>query len=57
MLPLVATAMVAAKGDIYYGLWYPIVVAAMTVVIGILFLREKKVLDLNTDNELAVRGA
>ena len=27
MLPLLATAMVAAKGDIYYGLWYPIVVA------------------------------
>ena len=27
MLPLLATAMVAANGDIYYGLWYPIVVA------------------------------
>ena len=42
MLPLVATAMVAAKGDIYYGLWYPIVVALMTLVIGTLFLRETK---------------
>ena len=31
MLPLLATAMVAASGNIYYGLWYPIVVAAMTV--------------------------
>ena len=30
MLPLLATAMVAATGDIYYGLWYPIVVALMT---------------------------
>ncbi len=40
MLPLIATAMVAATGDIYYGLWYPIVVAAMTLVIGALFLRE-----------------
>lgn len=40
MLPLLATAMVAASGDIYYGLWYPIVVALMTLVIGVLFLKE-----------------
>ena len=42
MLPLLATAMVAQAGNIYYGLWYPIVVAVMTVVIGTLFLRETK---------------
>ena len=42
MLPLVATAMVAASGNIYYGLWYPIVVAVMTLVIGALFLRDTK---------------
>jgi len=42
MLPLTATAMVAAYGDIYYGLWYPIVVAAMTLIIGTLFLKETK---------------
>jgi len=42
MLPLLATAMVAATGDIYYGLWYPIVVALMTFVIGALFLRDNK---------------
>ena len=42
MLPLVATAMVAASGNIYRGLWYPIVVAAGTLVIGALFLREAK---------------
>jgi MFS family permease len=42
MLPLLATAMVAASGDIYYGLWYPIVVAVMTVVVGVLFLRDTK---------------
>ena len=42
MLPLTATALVAANGDIYYGLWYPIVVAAMTFVIGSLFVRETK---------------
>jgi MFS family permease len=42
MLPLLATALVAATGDIYYGLWYPIGVAAMTLVIGTLFLKETK---------------
>jgi MFS family permease len=47
MLPLTATAMVAATGDIYYGLWYPIVVAVMTVVIGTLFLRETKDRDIH----------
>jgi len=42
MLPLLATALVAWSGDIYFGLWYPIGVALMTVVIGALFLREPK---------------
>jgi CheY-like chemotaxis protein len=48
MLPLTATAMVAATGDIYYGLWYPIVVAIMTVVIGAIFLTETKNRDIRT---------
>jgi MFS family permease len=39
-LPTTAFAMVAATGNIYYGLWYPIVVAAATVVIGLFFLPE-----------------
>jgi hypothetical protein len=39
-LPTVAFALVAYTGDIYYGLWYPIIVALMTVVIGGLCLRE-----------------
>ncbi len=39
-LPTTAFAMVAATGDIYYGLWYPIVVAGITVAIGLLFLPE-----------------
>jgi hypothetical protein len=39
MLPLLATALVAAAGDIYAGLWYPFGVAVMTVVVGVLFLR------------------
>jgi MFS family permease len=41
-LPTTAFAMVAATGDIYYGLWYPIVVASMTFVIGTLFLKETR---------------
>jgi MFS family permease len=41
-LPVTSFAIVAATGDIYSGLWYPIVVAAMTVIIGGLFLRETK---------------
>jgi hypothetical protein len=40
MLPLLATAIVAATGNIYNGLWYPIGVAVMSLVIGTLFLRE-----------------
>ena len=48
MLPLTATAMVAATGDIYYGLWYPIVVAVMTLIIGSLFLSETRHRDIRT---------
>jgi len=39
-LPVTSFAIVAATGNIYNGLWYPIVVASVTVVIGALFLRE-----------------
>lgn len=46
MLPLLATAMVAFTGDIYYGLWYPIVVALMTAIVGAIFLRETKDVDI-----------
>src|SRR5213075_1143035 len=46
MLPLLATALVAATGDIYYGLWYPIVVALFTLVIGLIFLRDTKDVDI-----------
>ena len=42
MLPLLATAIVAATGNIYAGLWYPIGVAVMTLIIGALFLRTPK---------------
>ncbi|WP_374396982.1 MFS transporter [Sphingopyxis sp.] len=39
-LPTTAFAMVAATGNVYYGLWYPVIVAASTVVVGLLFLPE-----------------
>ena len=42
MLPLLATALVARTGNVYNGLWYSIAVALMTVVVGLLFLRETK---------------
>jgi len=45
-LPTTAFALVAYKGDIYYGLWYPIVIAAMTFVIGTLFIRETRTRDI-----------
>ena len=48
MLPLTATAMVAATGDIYYGLWYPIIVAVITLVVGTLFLSETKDRDIRS---------
>jgi len=41
-LPTVAFALVALTGDIYYGLWYPIVVSLLTAVIGALFLPETR---------------
>jgi MFS family permease len=42
MLPLTATAVVAANGNIYAGLWYPIIVAAISLVIGTIFIKESK---------------
>jgi hypothetical protein len=53
MLPLLATAFVAAYGDIYFGLWYPIVVAIMTVIIGSIFLRDTKHVDIVSGSGVA----
>ena len=46
-LPTTAFALVALTGNIYSGLWYPVVVAAMTLVIGTLFVRETKDVDIS----------
>jgi len=49
MLPLLATAIVASQGNIYAGLWYPIIVALMSFVIGSLFIKETKDRDIRHD--------
>ncbi|MDB5496754.1 MAG: transporter [Phenylobacterium sp.] len=41
-LPTTAFAMVAATGNIYYGLWYPVIIAAVTFVVGLLFVKEMR---------------
>ena len=46
MLPLFATAYVAYTGNIYAGLWYPIIFAVMTAVVGFLFLKDTKDVDI-----------
>ncbi len=45
-LPAISFSIVAAQGNIYSGLWYPIIIAAMTLVLGVLFVRETKDVDI-----------
>jgi MFS family permease len=47
LLPATAFAIVASTGDIYAGLWYPIIFAAITVVVGLIFLPETKDVDIS----------
>ncbi|PWE76404.1 major facilitator transporter [Bradyrhizobium sp. SUTN9-2] len=49
LLPATAFAIVASTGDIYAGLWYPIIFASITVVIGFLFLPETKDVDIKAN--------
>jgi MFS family permease len=46
LLPASAFAMVAATGDIYFGLWYPAVAALVTFIVGIIFIAETKDVDI-----------
>jgi MFS family permease len=48
-LPPVAFAMVATNGNIYFGLWYVVVISVMSAVVGILFLRETRDVDLHAE--------
>ncbi|ARU03612.1 MFS transporter [Comamonas serinivorans] len=50
LLPTTAFAIVASSGNMYSGLWYPIVIAAMTFLIGSLFIRETKDRDIYADD-------
>ncbi len=47
LLPTTSFALVAFKGDIYYGLWYPIIIALATAVIGTLFVAETRDNDIH----------
>jgi MFS family permease len=51
MMPATAFAMIAQTGDVYYGLWYPIVVALGTVVIGLFFVPETKDRDIFAEDQ------
>ncbi len=51
LMPATAFAMIAQTGDIYYGLWYPIVIAMMTFVIGLIFVPENKDKDIFVDQK------
>lgn len=46
LMPTTAFAVVAATGNMYNGLWYPIIVATMTFVVGMLFVKETKDVDI-----------
>jgi hypothetical protein len=48
-LPFIAAALVVKSGNIYYGLWYPIAVAAMTAVVGGLLIKDRRDVDLRAD--------
>ena len=50
LLPTTAFAIVAQTGNMYNGLWYPIIIAGITFVIGTLFVRETKDVDIYADN-------
>ena len=55
LLPATTLAMIAATGDIYFGLWYPIVFAAITVVVGAIFIPETKDRDIFAEDDVAPR--
>ena len=57
MLPLLATAVVAATGNIYAGLWYPIGVAVMTFFVGLFFLRDTRGVDIVSGSGVAIQRA
>ncbi len=53
LMPATAFAMIAQTGDIYFGLWYPIAIALMTFVIGVLFVPENHKKDIFAEDRAA----
>ena len=49
--PALSFAMVAGTGDIYFGLWYPVVTGVLAVIVALLFMRETHGRDLHTAEE------
>jgi MFS family permease len=49
-MPAIAFSIVAAQGNIYSGLWYPIIIATMTFIVGSLFVKETKDVDIYKDD-------
>ena len=50
LLPAIVFAFSAYKGDIYFGLWYPVIIAAMTLIIGMIFVKDTLGTDLHAKN-------
>jgi MFS family permease len=50
LLPTTAFAIVAQTGNMYNGLWYPIIIAAVTFVVGLLFVKETKDVDIYAED-------
>ena len=50
LLPTTAFAIVAQTGNMYNGLWYPIIIAGMTFVIGMIFVKETKDVDIYAED-------
>ena len=50
LLPAMGVAIVAQTGNMYNGLWYPIIFASITFVIGMLFVKETKDVDIYADD-------
>ncbi|HEX9289351.1 MAG TPA: MFS transporter [Anaeromyxobacteraceae bacterium] len=57
MLPLLATAIVAKEGNIYSGLWYPIIVSVVTFVVGTFWLHETKNVKIHAEHTLPAAAA
>jgi hypothetical protein len=57
LLPTLSFAIVAQTGNIYSGLWYPVIVAACTALIGLLFVPETRDRDLFANDQTIPEGA